>query len=245
MKLCVIYLTYDPSKYVHSFEYIVGNLNVVDADVEYIVVDNFNCKTQTETFGNVHLIAGDNKNFEFSGWQKGLDYANENIKYDYILFCNDSLRSYEHKVLEHQNLNKLIYKSCAENLFFGKRDAVVGKDFNFMGYQTGSWVCTNVFAGPAEIFKFANIDNSDLFDIDVIASDVDVFLNNHSIGKDLRNHIYVWLSYYWHRKFDVRSNLQLFKNKTKCILNEMLLTAKIKECGYNILSSFNEKVYDK
>ena len=245
LKIAVVYLQYDRAKYPYSFQYASGLLNKINCDIEYVVVDNYNQEELLEVHGNIHILSGDNANWEFSGWQKGLNYVKENIVCDLILFINDSLRSYRYKMLEMSCLEEM-FRSCVKrNLLLGKIDSTGQGDFSFLGYNLNTWVCSNVFAGPNKIFEDCNIDNSCLFDIDSIIEDVDKFLNNDKLGIDLRNHIYNWLSHCWHSKFDVRKNIQLFKNKTKAILNEKLLTAKIIKSGYNVLNIVDGKIYEK
>ena len=245
LKIAVVYLQYDRNKYPYSFQYTSGLLNKINCNIEYVVVDNYNQDESLEIHGNVHILSGDNTNWEFSGWQKGLTYVKENIDCDLILFINDSLRSYRYKMLEMPCLGEM-FKSCVKrNLLLGKVDSTGRGNFGFLGYNLNAWVCTNVFAGSREVFAECQVDNSYLFDIDSIVKDVDKFLKNDQLGEDLRNHIYSWLSYSWHSKFNVRENLGLFKNKTKAILNEKLLTAKIMTKGYNVLNIVDRKIYEK
>jgi len=243
MNISVVYLQYDKNKYPYSFQYITGCLNKIDANISYIVVDNFNCNKSNEQFGNVHVIGGDNTNWEFSGWQKGFQYTRQNIDSDLIIFCNDSLRSYRHKMLELEHLKKMLDRATSEKLFVGKIDRVAEVDFDFMNYNLNEWICSNVFAAAPCAFDVVTIDNSSMFDIDSIAGDVDRFLGNDKIGINLRKHIYNWLSYCWHDKFNVRENIELFKHKTKAILNEKLLTAKMRENGYHLYNTIDGKIY--
>lgn len=245
LKIAAVYLQYDRNKYPYSFQYVSGLLNKINCDIEYVCVDNYNQEDFLEVHGNVHILSGDNTNWEFSGWQKGLNYVRENIDCNVILFANDSLRSYKYKMLEMPYLEEMLEYSIKQNLLTGKIDSTGQGDFSFLGYNLSTWVCSNVFAGPNKIFEDCGIDSSYLFDIDSIIEDVDKFLNNDQLGMDLRNHIYNWLSHCWHSKFDVRKDLQLFKNKTKAILNEKLLTAKIIKSGYNVLNIVDGKIYEK
>jgi hypothetical protein len=243
MNISVVYLQYDKNKYPYSFQYITGCLNKIDAEISYIVVDNFNCNKSIEKFGNVHVIGGDNTNWEFSGWQKGFEYTRGNINSDLIIFCNDSLRSYRHKMLELEHLKKMLERATKEKLFVGKIDRVAEVDFDFMNYNLSEWICSNVFAAAPCAFENILIDSSIEFDIDSIAGDVDTFLGNDNMGINLRKHIYNWLSFGWHSKFNVRENIELFKHKTKAILNEKLLTAKMRENGYYLYNTVDGKIY--
>lgn len=247
LKVAVVYLQYDRKKYPYSFQYVSGLLSKNNSNTEYvyIVVDNYNEDLFLEVYGNIHVLSGDNTNWEFSGWQKGLIYIKENIECDLIMFLNDSLRSYKHEILRMKRFEEMLKYSFKKNLLFGKIDSTGSGNFNFLGYNLNTWVRSNAFAGPSEIFQHCEVDYSYLFNINSIVEDVDKFLNNPQLGLDLRNHIYNWLSFRWHSKFDARSNLELFRNKTKAILNEKLLTAKITEKGFSILNSVDKKIYLK
>jgi len=122
-----------------------------------------------------------------------------------------------------------------KNSLCGKVDSIDQSiDLSFLGYNVNSWICSNAFFGSVDIFNKINIDNTALFDIDKIVIDIERFLNCNDLSLALRRHIYLWLSESWHSKFNPRENVKLFKNKTKAILNEKLLTAKAKEKGVRI-----------
>jgi len=235
LKIAIVYLQYDTNKYTDSIPYAFGNLNKINAEKTYVIVDNKNCKKNTEIFENVHLIAGDNTNWEFSGWQKGLNYVKNNIQCDVILFLNDSLRSYWRPPLEEKDLEDMMLFCLNKNSLCGKIDSIDQSiDLSFLGYKVNSWICSNAFFGSVDIFNKINIDNSPLFNIDHIVIDIEKFISCQELSLDLRKHIYLWLSKYWHSKFNPKENIELFKNKTKAILNEKLLTAKAREKGVRI-----------
>lgn len=242
LKIAVVYLQYDVSKYTDSVPYVFGQLNKVSAEKTYVIIDNKNCKKNTEVFGNIHILGGDNANWEFSGWQKGLAYVKKNIDCNIVLFLNDSLRSYDHPVLEEETLEDMMLFCLNENSLCGKIDSIdKSMDLSFLGYNVNSWICSNAFFGSFDVFSKVNIDNTASFEIDKIVKSVDQFLECSDLSLGLRKHIYLWLSEYWHSNFDPRANVGLFKNKTKAILNEKLLTAKAKDKGVRIQNSINFK----
>jgi len=104
--LAVVHLQYDYSKYPDSFAYIVGQLNKLSCKKKYFIINNKRIKKKNEIFDNVYILPGDNSNWEFSGWQKGLDYIRKNIDCDLILFTNDSLNSHHnnYRMLESKRL---------------------------------------------------------------------------------------------------------------------------------------------
>ena len=82
--------------------------NNSNTEYVYIVVDNYNEDLFLEVYGNIHVLSGDNTNWEFSGWQKGLIYIKENIECDLIMFLNDSLRSYKHEILRMKRFEEML-----------------------------------------------------------------------------------------------------------------------------------------
>lgn len=240
LKVAIVYLQYDSNKYADSIPYVFGNLNKINSEKTYIIVDNKNCKKNTEIFENVHILGGDNTNWEFSGWQKGLNYVKKNINCDVVLFLNDSLRSYWRPLLEEKELDSMMLFCLNKNSLCGKIDSVnKSSNLSFLGYNTNSWICSNAFFGGVDVFNKINVDNTALFDIDKIVINIEKFLDCPDLSLALREHIYSWLSRSWHSKFNPKENVELFKNKTKAILNEKLLTAKAKEKGIRIQNSLN------
>lgn len=247
--LAVVHVQYDHSKYPDSFPYIVGQLNKLSCEKKYFIIDNKRIKKKHEIFDNVHMLPGDNSNWEFSGWQKGLDYIRKNIDCDLILFTNDSLNShYNHRMLESKRLEYFFEDVFLNKRFCGKLDKQTSgesrlKSMSFMGYNVDSWICSNCFAAPKCILKNFDIDYSHTYNVEEICKSLECFMNHPLLNKNLKDHVYNWLSYHWHNKFDIESNLKLFKHKTKSILNEKLLTAKIREKEITILNSFDEMIY--
>jgi hypothetical protein len=242
-KIAIIYLQYDKDKYPYSFPYVFGHLNKLSYDKQYFLIDNKVESGGVQKFDNVFVLPGDNSNWEFSGWQKGLDYVKNNIDCDLVLFLNDSLTSYrDHKMLELNMLEEILDHSFSNSIFCGRLD-MVEHEMYFMDYDVRSWICTNCFAAPRSLFENVDIDNSHLFEVEDIAKSLDFFMSSDKLNKGLKTHIYNWLTYQWHGRFDINSDIQLFKNKTKAILNEKLLTVKIRENNISILNTLDGRAY--
>jgi len=245
MKIAVIYVQYDTKKYPHSLPYIVGQLNKTNLHTEYVIVDNLRKEKEEEVFGVFHIIAGNNKNWEFSGWQKGLDYVKKNISHDVILFVNDSLKSYGKTLLDDDKLKDMFYLSKKHNLLIGRIDrSLISSELFFNERDLSSWICSNCFIGSSEIFQLLNVDNTDLFNVNEITQDLKLFMSSKEISSGLKRHIYLWLSKYWHSAFNAESDGILFKNKAKAIINEMLLTNRAMELGFRVFDSKSKCIHD-
>ena len=242
-KIAIIYLQYDTDKYSESLAYVFGQLNKLTYQKQYFIVNNKVEFGEVKKFDNVFVLPGDNSNWEFSGWQKGLDYVKENIDCDLVLFLNDSLAAYtSHKILELGKLEKILDYSFLNSIFCGRLD-IAKHEMSFMSHNVRSWIRTNCFAAPRPLLEDFSIDSSSLFDIEDIAKDLNCFMKSHKLSKGLKDHIYNWLTYQWHSRFDIKSNIELFKNKTKAILNEKLLTVKIRQNKISILNTLDGVVY--
>ncbi|MFX0195937.1 MAG: hypothetical protein ACFFCW_07430 [Candidatus Hodarchaeota archaeon] len=77
-----------------------------------------------------------------------------------------------------------------------------------------------------------------------ISTHSDIFKKNVNISQRYQELIIEWLAGRWHSKFQMNeTNFKLFKEKARAILNESLLTARIKEKGGKIKSYGRKKYY--
>ena len=89
MKLVILFLQYK-NRYPKAFENLKKYLEKLNCEKKIIVIDNSIDNVLPNSY-EFSLIAGDNTEGEFSGWDRGLKYIkDEKIKYDMILFVNDS-----------------------------------------------------------------------------------------------------------------------------------------------------------
>ncbi|MDD3149889.1 MAG: hypothetical protein PHV68_03565 [Candidatus Gastranaerophilales bacterium] len=238
--LAIIYLEYDNIKYPDAFEYLqvalrkFKNSNIKIIRVDNRIIDNYIEKIDDNTI----KINGNDELREFSGYQRGLDYLKENyIKYDAILFVNDSFLVYGKHYIDCVLKQKNLAKTIRENAIIGIIDTIKNSDITLDGYDVSSWVRTNCF------FVSKNIIN----DINNVCPATHTLLNkcidfgpsgNYFKGiapmsANFKNHLIKWLTKDWHSFFEPKKNWHLFREKGLAIFNEKLLTAKIREKGYN------------
>jgi hypothetical protein len=247
IKLLVLYVEFDSNKYPHSFKILSDALHNKGIDFDCVVIDNKREDLNELKGKNVSIISGDNSNWEFSGWEKGWNLSKHN-HYDLTLIINDSFLNYDAENIDKYLTQDLLSVLKKHDLVFGKIDGLnlSNKNLSLDNVKFNNWICSNAIILPNKILQKINIDNSSEINIDSLIHDgneLNSFLNSPRISNDLKNHIINWLTKGWHSKFKIESNIKLFKKKTQCIINELLLTSKIKNVGAKILNSKDFKLY--
>tara|TARA_B100000989_G_scaffold298809_1_gene290017 strand:+ start:7488 stop:9122 length:1635 start_codon:yes stop_codon:yes gene_type:complete len=245
--LLVLYTQFDSNKYPHSFKILSDALYNKGIDFDCVVIDNKREGLNKFQGKKISIIPGNNLNWEFSGWQKGFDES-KGKHYDLILITNDSFLNYNTKVIGKHLNQDLLNVLKKHDLVFGKIDGLnlSEKNFSLDNAKFNNWICSNAIIIPNKILQKIKLDNSSEIKIDSLIQDeneLNSFLNSSRISSDLKNHIINWLTKGWHSKFKIESNVKLFKKKTQCIINELLLTSKIKNAGAKILNSEDFKLY--
>ena len=245
--LLVLYTQFDSNKYPHSFKILSDALYNKGIDFDCIVIDNKREDLNKLQGKKISIIPGNNLNWEFSGWQKGFNES-KGKHYDLTLITNDSFLNYNTKIIDKHLNQDLLNVLKKHDIVFGKIDGLnlSKKNFSLDNIKFNNWICSNAIIIPNKILQKINLDNSSEIKIDSLIQDeneLNSFLNSPRISSDLKNHIINWLTKGWHSKFKIESNVKLFKKKTECIINELLLTSKIKNAGAKILNSEDFKLY--
>jgi hypothetical protein len=176
-------------------------------------------------------ISGDNTNWEFSGWDKGISLLKIEDN-DVIVFANDTF-------LTHRSWGKfdqLRFKKSINKLIVGNNQGICGEVHKFsgfykvFGYRSDRWVCTYLFALTGGIVnKINKISLSE-----IALSKAIIGIENHNIlwgdevSLNLQYRIQRWLYppvgiLGWRKANDATDNIKLRKAKT--ILNEKWLSA--------------------
>jgi hypothetical protein len=243
INLIVLFLQYDQIKYPQSFFYLEKYLKQLkNCNIKKIIIDNKIVSTDNieKLSGNIIKISGDNSLWEFSGWDKGIKYLKDNnIEYDVVLFVNDSFQNPAHNaVLSVINDNR-IAECHKEKSFSGGRGGL--KEFNFIldNYDVSTWNRSCYFLMSKYIID--RMDSICCADKNFIDKCIEkkatypYFKKDAPVNENLQNRVINWLSDYWHSSFKFEDNWDLFRMKTLAFFNELLLTAKLKELGFNII----------
>jgi|WetSurMetagenome_2_1015567.scaffolds.fasta_scaffold00204_12 hypothetical protein len=254
MKLAVLFLKYDRGGNLNSFEIFKSYADQLKGcNKFYIIIDN---AKEGDHFAkidkNIYRIDGDNSCWEFSGWQKGLACLRDNkFSYDAVLFANDAFLAYGRNLIEHPQTLNIKKWFLTGNSMMGQIDTK-GYHMEIRGNDVSSWICTNCFfltkriidaIGSVVSVNDENMKTVVSIDCPVIMEEPDhraYFNADCGLNDNYKTMVVTWLTKEWHSKFDINEvTWALFRCKVRSLLNESLLTARIRNLGYKIESYKN------
>lgn len=152
MRLVILFVEYDNGNRADSFRLFRSITDKIDCNKTYYIIDNLNEGNYvTPVTANIYRMGGDNSNWEFSAWQKCLNFLRkENVPYDAALLSNDAFMAYGWNFIEKNASVELIRRAIANRSVIGHIDTK-GYPMNAMGYDVSNWICTNCFIMPREI----------------------------------------------------------------------------------------------
>ena len=247
LKLAVLFLEYDNGKYKDAFRLLQSYVDKIDdCDKEYFIIDNLkegdSCLRVSR---DVYRIGGDNRDWEFSGWQKGVNFLKENnIESDIVLFVNDAFMAYGWNFIQEGVTGRSLEKVIKDEAVVGHIDTK-GIKMKIFGKEVTKWLCSNCFFVPAKMIRSLDtmVSVDDVMLTTIVPKEYKkgtYFKDISTIDKNYKDMVVMWLTKEWHGKFEINErNWGLFKNKLKAMLNESMLTAKIKDLGYKVESYKN------
>lgn len=185
------------------------------------------------------VIPGDNSSWEFSGWDEGLRFtgkdALENV--DFVHFATDAFEQLGPEfasALDTRALETLLCGPCITgHIDFFKNAPMLGS------WQVPSWVRSSYFfIRPAEVKALGSLTT--FADRRMFSGDAkQPFANSGPVDPLLREYITGWLvgagtgqGVQWHSRFDLTAGtLVRFEGKARAILNELALSARLRELG--------------
>lgn len=245
-RLAVVYVQHDREKHRGGLPALLGALSLLSAETTVVVVDNLQPGDWVHSVtGNLHHVGGDNAHWEFSAFDKGVDWlARQGIEIDVYAFATDALLAYGADFLD------LIDDSvidCAR-----RYSACIGWIDSFMercevlGYAYEAWLRTSLVFVPARVLPFLQPLAPKLNDEDLFGDTPDTpFRPAAPVSENLRRLLVEWLTtggsseadegrlgHAWHSQFDLDAeSFERFKSKAKAILREHLLSARLKALG--------------
>jgi hypothetical protein len=213
---------------------------------EMVVIDNSLLPDHEETIGpRITLIGGNNSAWEFSAWDRGVEYLGPKLDdYDFVHFATSAFRQLYVRYLARFNARML-------DLIRSRAAAVGHIDFyndpvTLFGRAGQSWLRSSfVFLPPAEIRLLGPLvsveDRASLFSGDPAAP----FLPGAPLSAGYRENILGWLTgegtgqgTEWHSRFVLsEQTLRFFEDKTVAILNEHMLTSRLRSQGCSIVDA--------
>ncbi|HDC4344246.1 TPA: hypothetical protein QHT63_005309 [Klebsiella quasipneumoniae subsp. similipneumoniae] len=213
-------------------------VNGVSKDNKIIIVDNsLGNNTPQDSNDDIVYLRGDNSNWEFSGWDVGLEaipYINQS---DVVIFCNDTFC--HHNVWDtntKKDFKNTFSKVTVKNEFqpflalSGTTDSK-WKVFSIENKKLVYWVSSYLFMMTGGLIN----KNNKKISISKSKLDQFIYLNEESkhmwgdgISHSLREHLDNWMystdkTQGWYKKDKLSPEVKI--KKVKAILNEKYLTA--------------------
>jgi hypothetical protein len=246
--LLVVFLQYDTEKYQNSFVKLKELIDESKCNVTYINVNNRKIDSLEVIRNNCHYISGDNSCWEFSGWDAGMKYAQQQgIKSSAILFINDAWMAYGWNFLKEIDLRQAIEGLKLRDVLIGHIDTK-GYQLKIDDFDVTNWICTNAFLMNENIYlSLGRLISYSIDDINsVLPAEFEnqkYFLSTAKLSTSYQNMLVEWLTKEWHGKLTISDkNWTFFKMKVLAMINESLLTARIKRLGFEVLSY---KIFEK
>lgn len=244
-RLAVVFVQHDREKHRGGLSAVLGSLSRLAAETTVVVVDNLQPGDWAHSVtGNLHHIGGDNTHWEFSAFDKGVDWlARRGIEVDVYAFATDALLAYGADFLD---LIDDQVVDCAR-----RYSACVGWIDSFMercevlGYPYDAWLRTSLVFVPARVLPFLQPLAPRLNDADLFGDTPEQpFRPAAPLSENLRRLLLEWLTtdgdgegesrlgHAWHSQFALDAvSFERFKAKAKAILREHLLSARLKALG--------------
>jgi hypothetical protein len=214
-----------------------------ELDRTILIVDNALPMTAVPERGARMLIGGDNSAYEFSAFDRAIQFIGSDIwRYDLVHFATSAFNTLHVAYLE--RLGTPLLKAVAN------RPACVGhidcynEAVEILGFRTQHWVRSCFFfLPPAEVKalgRFVTIrDASGFFSHNSEAP----FRPDAPLSCQYRQYIGDWLtgrdigqSVQWHSRFDLtRETLPSFERKAVAIMNEQLLGVRLRAMGCRLI----------
>ncbi len=243
IRLSVIFLQYDRQKYSRSFERLVSLFaGFKSLDSLVVVVDNANPGYwQHEVSDRIVQIGGDNSAWEFSAFDRGLEFlAARDRPTDIYAFVTDAFLAYGDDYLE--LIDEATLRYCLElHSPVGWIDSFM-QDLGACGYSYRDWMRTSLFFLPAQLLPEITPLTTPLEPEAIFGPTADSpFSESTPLSTRLREHLLAWLTKeesditlneVWHSQLELTDrSFDFFKAKTTAILREHLLSARLQAKG--------------
>jgi len=211
-----------------------------DADRELLIVDTALPESHVEALGPGRaLIGASNSHWEFSAWDRGLRHLGKRLDgFDFVHLATSAFGALYTRYLDRFDTGMLA-------LLQGRAAAVGHLDYynetvTICGRSLRSWLrCSFVFLPPVELKLLGSLvgvaDPSAFFS----GNPQQPFRADAPLSKTYRDNIIGWLtgsgtgqSVQWHSRFELTAEtLALFEAKTLAILNEQMLSSRLRAQG--------------
>jgi hypothetical protein len=194
---------------------------------------------------NEYVIGGDNSGMEFSGWQAGVEFLrNRGLPGDVCLFANDTFlaRSRFHRRL----LNRGAVECAARySAMVGKR-MVLDAEGRILGNPLIPYIRTHLFLLPRDVVDelgtVVSLDrrSTDRLLLPGFDPSVHLFQPDAPISRPIQDYLRFHLHSVWYRRRPYNAeNFERLRGKAASILNALLLSIRVYDLGYPLVSLAN------
>lgn len=250
--ILVLYLYADKIKYRDSYNVLMSILsNLHGMKVTIVKIDNFNEEKPHHRIDDcTYDISGDNSSWEFSGWDKGMDFFKSNIyanNVDTVLYVNDAfLNDSAHDELYYMMRYNTLTLYKLKNAVIGKVDCANEKMI-LNNSSVNRWVRSNFIAVPysiASVIKLSHFSENNVSDIICDDFSKKIFKENSPMNDNLKCFLKYWILEGWPQAKDFnQENWPLIRGKIIAILNERLLSVKFCQHKLRMIDAKNNYVF--
>jgi hypothetical protein len=210
---------------------------------DLVVIDNALPRGVVEDRAGVRIVGGDNRSWEFSAWNLGVELAGRSLRqYDLVHFATSAFDQLYAAYLTRFTPATLA-AVAGRPMCLGHIDCY-NHPIRVLAFRSQHWVRTSFFfLPPAEVELLGSVVS--LADRDALFShDPDrPFLDDAPLSRRYRAYIVDWLTgrdlgqgVTWHSSFALdESRLPLFEQKAITILNEHLLSIRLRAAGCRLV----------
>lgn len=256
LRIVALFVRYGETKYPGALDALLTYYERMLAPgdtVDVLVLDNQltaptdqSLTPPTPRRGEVRLVDGDNREWEWSAWNKGVARWAERIAAaELVHFVTDAFGNPPTQYLE--DLDRPALVDAIERAYcIGSVDAYLRAQ-RVLDYRIDSWVRTSFyFFTPAALRKLGSMVSIGASESAAIFSDSPTapFQPQAPLSPELQRIFLDWLTgpgqhgVQWHSRFALTAaTLPLFQAKTLSLLNEILLSARLKQVGVPIVDA--------
>jgi hypothetical protein len=246
MRVLTLFVRFGSEKYRAALEDLEAlyarQLPAVDRTT--IVVDNaLDPGHERRVSANCVVIGGDNRQWEFSGWDRALTYVGRDVfAFDLVHLCTSAFRTLYTAYLDRLSAS-LLRAVRGRGLALGHVDYFSGA-LRLLTYCSQHWLRTSfLFLPPEELVTVGSLatihDRRALFSGDPAQP----FRSNAPVSPNYRALIVDWLTgggtgqgVVWHSRFALTEETRsFFEDKAVAMLNEHMLSIRLRAQGCRLL----------
>jgi hypothetical protein len=241
MRVVTLFVRHGTEKYANAAgrveEFYRNRMPLVER--RFIIIDNALSSDVVQATPEGTLLGGDNRHWEFSGWDKAIQFLGDEIRsYDYVHFLTSAFEELYVAYIERFSAQMLMCMR-GQGAAIGHIDCY-NEPVHVLGFALQHWLRSSFFfVPPAEVLALGSMvsvpDGRPFFSGDPTQP----FRPDAPISDNFKRTTIEWLTgagtgqgVEWHSRFDLTlDTLGYFERKCLAILNEALLSARLRALG--------------